>query len=341
VARSPRPGIRREPDRLSTSSPEFPGRVLLVFLDGVGLGAPDPDINPVAAAHLPTFRTLLAGEGLLRGIVDTAPLHAPAASLQALDANLGTDGRPQSGTGQTSLLTGFNAATAIGRHFGPWVPTAVRELLRRENLLRRHREAGRSVAFANAYPRAHMAEGGRGRRRPGAFPLAADAAGVLTRTEEDVRAGTGIVSSITTESWRRYVDPAAPVPSAAEAGRQLASIARDHDLTVFAHYDTDYVGHAGDLALGIEAIERVDQFIAGVLEALPEDALLLLTSDHGNLEDVTTGHTRAPVPLLAVGPARDAIDRARSITDVAPLIWDILESRPARGPEQPPPAGTT
>jgi 2,3-bisphosphoglycerate-independent phosphoglycerate mutase len=341
VARPLRAGHGREPGHLSAPPADSPRRVLLVFIDGVGLGSSDPLINPLAGAELPTFRALLDGAGLLRESVEAAPLHTPIASLQALDATLETPGRPQSGTGQTSLLTGFNAARAIGRHFGPWVPTTLRDLLSRENLFLRHREAGRSVAFANAYPRAHLVEGGRGRRRPGAFPLAAEAAGVLTRTEQDVHTQTGLVSSITTESWRRYVDPGAPEPSATEAGRQLARIARDHELTVFAHYDTDYVGHARDLASGVETIEKVDRFVGGVLDLLPGDALLLVTSDHGNLEDTSTGHTRAAVPLLAIGPARHAIDRARSVTDVAPLIWDILENRPARVRGRPPPDGTT
>jgi len=306
--------------------------VLLVFLDGVGLGDADPTVNPLAGDRLPVLRDLLGGAGLLLESVAAGPLHASSASLAALDATLGVEGRPQSGTGQTALLTGLNAPNRLGRHFGPWVPTPLRDLLRSESLFARAGAAEVSVGFANAYPRGHMVGTGRGVRRPGAFPLAAHAAGLLDRDESDLRRGAALVSSITTEAWRRYVDPGAPHVDAAAAGRTLASISSGYDLTVFAHYDTDHAGHSNDLARGVEAAERVDSFLGGLLDRLPEDTLLLATSDHGNLEDVRTGHTRAPVPLLASGPgSRSAAEYARAITDVAALIREFLGPPTWRG----------
>ncbi|MEX2584130.1 MAG: alkaline phosphatase family protein [Gemmatimonadota bacterium] len=243
-----------------------------------------------------------------------------------IDATLGVPGHPQSGTGQTALLTGLNAPELFGRHFGPWVPTPLRAALADENLFARALRSGRSVAFANAYPAGFMEPGGRGVRRPGAFPFAARSAGVLTRDEADLRAGTALVSSITTEGWRRHVDPALPDVALPAAGRSLAAIARRNELTVFAHYDTDYMGHRGDLGECVTAIERVDDFLGGLLEALSTDILLVLTSDHGNLEDVTTGHTRNAVPLIASGPGAGAlISRACTVTDVSPLILKVLE----------------
>jgi 2,3-bisphosphoglycerate-independent phosphoglycerate mutase len=308
--------------------------VLLVFLDGVGLGDADPAINPLAGDRLPVLRELLGGAGLLLESVAAGPLHASSASLAALDATLGVEGRPQSGTGQTALLTGLNAPARLGRHFGPWVPTSLRDLLRSESLFA-HAGGGAGevdVGFANAYPRGHMESGGRGVRRPGAFPLAAHAAGLLDRDEADLRRGAALASSITTEAWRRYVDPGAPDVPAAGAGRALASLSSAYDLTIFAHYDTDHAGHSNDLGRGVDAAVRVDSFLGGLLERLPGDTLLLATSDHGNLEDVRTGHTRAPVPLLAVGPgSRDVADHARAITDVAALIREVLGRTPRRG----------
>jgi 2,3-bisphosphoglycerate-independent phosphoglycerate mutase len=258
----------------------------------------------------------------------------PAGRLTAIDPRLDTEGRPQSGTGQTALLTGVNAAARIGRHFGPWAPTDLRPLLRQESLFAKAKRLGESVAFANAYPSGHMSPGGRGVRRPGPFPLAADAADLLTRAESEVRNHAALVSSITTDGWRQYVDPLAPRIEAPRAGRLLAAIARDHRLTVFAHYDTDLAGHKRDMPLGKAAIERVDEFLGGILTDLPADFLLLMTSDHGNLEDATTGHTRNDVPLLAVGAGSAlATDRIRSIQDVTPVILDLLGS-PGRLPEK-------
>ncbi|MQA89315.1 MAG: hypothetical protein GEU90_03625 [Gemmatimonas sp.] len=190
---------------------------------------------------------------------------------------------------------------------------------------------GLRVAFPNAYPTGYMDRGGRGTRRPGAFPLAAHAAGLLVRTESEVRNFRAVVSGITTETWRQHVDPRAPVVEPVRAGRVLAEIASDHDLTVFAHYDTDLAGHGRDLHRGVVAIERVDAFLGGLVQHLPSDLLLLVTSDHGNLEDTTVGHTSNDVPLLTVGvggPA--AVERIRSIREVTPFVLDLLESRAGR-----------
>src|SRR5690606_27113594 len=110
------------------------GPVLFVFLDGVGLGAPDPEHNPFAIARLPVLTDLLDGE---RPFARTAPLHTANATLVGLDSRLGLDGLPQSGTGQSALLTGRNAPRLFGRHFGPWTPTALRPLVAEESILAR------------------------------------------------------------------------------------------------------------------------------------------------------------------------------------------------------------
>lgn len=304
---------------------DLPARILFVFLDGVGLGEDDPERNPLAAADLPTLVELCGGARPVAGVVRfrTGSSHG----VRAIDAGLGIEGRPQSGTGQVALLTGINAAARFGRHFGPWVPTGLRELLASENLFRRAADAGARVAFANAYP-ADELHVRAGNRRPGAFPFAARAAGVLTRHEEAVRNGSGIVSGITTDLWRRHVDAGAPNTAPEVAGRRLARISATHELTVFAHYDTDFVGHRGGLEDGIAAIEIVDAFLGGIMEELPADTLLVVTSDHGNLEDVTTGHTRNRVPLIAFGPGWQFLaEHVTSISDVTPALLNLLDRR--------------
>src|SRR5690606_6906928 len=107
-------------------------RVLFVFLDGVGLGPADPAVNALAAARLPTLEALLGGR---RPTIDAAGLSTREATLVGLDAVLGVDGLPQSGTGQAALLTGENAPARFGRHYGPWVPTMLRPLVESESIL--------------------------------------------------------------------------------------------------------------------------------------------------------------------------------------------------------------
>jgi hypothetical protein len=107
-------------------------------------------------------------------------------------------------------------------------------------------------------------------------------------------------------------------------------------VTLFAHYDTDYTGHRSDLAAAVAAVERVDAFLAALADALPDDAFLVISSDHGNLEDTRAGHTLNPVPVLAIGAGREAFAEVRSITDVAPAILTVLGcDKPVRSRRMP------
>lgn len=305
-------------------------RVLIVFLDGVGLGGDDPDRNPLAAARLPALDILLDGRRPLAG---AAPFHGERASLVGVDATLGVDGTPQSGTGHAALLTGEDAVRMFGRHYGPWVPTALRAMVAERSVLARAKEAGVRVAFANAYPeelaeRARQ-EGARGRHlgplRSGP-PLAALGAGLLTRHTAALERGDAVASEITNDGWIRHLQRASlPEPTPEAAGENLARIAAAHDLTLFAHYTTDHVGHRGTAAEAVAAMERVDRFLAGALGSLPSDMVLLVVSDHGNLEDTERQHTRNPALGVVAGPGHRALaGRLRRLTDITPAVLEAL-----------------
>jgi 2,3-bisphosphoglycerate-independent phosphoglycerate mutase len=295
-------------------------RVLLVFLDGVGIGPDDPATNAFTAAPPAAIN---------------AWLGAGRASLAPLDARLETEGLPQSGTGQYSLFTGDNGARRFGRHYGPWVPTALREPLRMDNLLTRALAMGLRVAFANAYPEELI----NASQLNGAFqaigplragpPLVAVGAGLLTRHTAALRDGDAIASEITNEGWREHLKRHdLPVLTPIQAGANLARIANAHDLTLFAHYSTDAAGHEQDLDAAVSALQVVDGFLAGVLEQLDDDVVLLVASDHGNLEDASTGHTRNPAFGMVAGNGHAAIAGAlHSIMDVTPVVLLTLRDR--------------
>lgn len=300
-----------------------PRRALLVFLDGVGIGPGDAAFNPFALAHLPRLEALLGGRRPVAEHLDAdGRIAGERAVLVAADATLGVEGTPQSGTGQTSLLTGRNAAAEYGRHFGPWVPTPVRPMLAAENLLSRAKEAGRTAIFANAYPLAGADP--RTFRRPAAPMLAAQAAGALTRGAAELAEGRAVASSITNERWRERLGDELPRVTPEEAARTLARLTAGADVTLFAHYDTDYTGHRGELSGAVAALEKVDAFLGALVDALPADALLVVSSDHGNLEDARGGHTLNPVPVLAAGAGHERFASARSILDVAGGIASVV-----------------
>jgi 2,3-bisphosphoglycerate-independent phosphoglycerate mutase len=310
--------------------------VLLLFIDGVGLGDDDAATNAFALASLPVLTGLLDGR---RVVGATAPFHGTAASLVGLDATLRVDGLPQSGTGQTTLFTGVDAVRMHGRHFGPWVPVGLRPLLLEQSVLARAAAAGKRVTFANAYPE-ELVEAGRvalaagGRRMPPYLragpPLAALGAGVLNRHTPELERDDAVASEITNDGWREHLRrTGVPIRTAAEAGATLAHIAAAHDLTLFAHYATDTAGHRGGLAGAIAALERVDAFLGGLLAAAPPELRIVVTSDHGNIEDCTVGHTRNPAVCLVLGSGHAAFAaELRSLLDVTPAILRELGATP-------------
>ena len=296
-------------------------RVLFIFLDGVGIGAPDPERNAFLTANLPTLTHLLAGRlpTLSEPLVDVDGCRA-----FPLDATLGVEGLPQSGTGQIALLTGENAAEIFGRHFGPWAPVQLRPLLLERNVLSRAQRAGYNVAFANAYPEGF----GQGRRdrRLAAAPFLARETGLMIRHASELARGEAVASEITNSGWRHHLGHTdVPEISPTHAGHNLARLASQADLTFFAHYSTDQAGHKGGMGGAVEALERVDAFLGGVVDALAGDICVLIASDHGNIEDVTEGHTRNPVLGIILGE-RPGVARLTpsSIMDVPATILALL-----------------
>ncbi len=292
--------------------------VLFVFLDGLGLGPATAD-NTFAALSLPAFERLAGGQ---RWTDAAQPIRGAIHVFVPLDATLEMPGLPQSGTGQAALFSGENAAAAHGAHFGPYPPTAVRPILAARSIYQRLLDQDVPVddlAFANAYPdRFFAAAEARGRWTVTTFM--ANAAGVRLRTARDLAAGNAITADLTGAGWRRLVEPDLPVISEAEAAERLLGLARRHRLTLFEYFLTDKAGHSRDAARAADVLLSLDRFFAALLDGLG-DVLLVVSSDHGNLEDLgTKSHTVDQVPLVAVGPGAGRLAGATSLLDVTPAI---------------------
>ena len=298
-------------------------RVLFLFFDGWGIGANDPATNPFLTASMPTWRYLFDGRLRTRG---NGNYTGARATLIPTDAMLGVPGLPQSATGQTTIFTGVNAPRVIGAHVGPYPNAALREILARDNLFLRLTAAKRRVAFANAYPPIFFERLARNKARRSATSYAVQAAGVRYRDIDDLRAGRAVSAFVTNKLWR---DHGADVPllTASAAGANLARLARENDLTVFEYFLTDAAGHKGNPAFTARVLAEVDELVRGVLDGINlDDSLVVLTSDHGNVEDAAAkGHTRNPVPTLLIGAAREKIaPQIHSLADLTPAISNLL-----------------
>ena len=296
--------------------------VCFVFLDGVGL-APADDSNPLARAAMPNLHRLLGGP-----IVADQSVDRDGLLLLPLDACLGVEGLPQSGTGQTALFTGVNAAALVGAHVAAYPTEALRQVIAGHSLLKRATDHGLRATFANAYTGTYWQRVAQRKLRHSASTLTTMAAGLRFRTLDDLERGEAVYWDITHEVMRSFLGLDVPLLEPEEAGRRLARLVAAHDLVLFESFLTDLAGHGRLPQPTEEVLTLLDRFLGGLLETLPDEATLVLSSDHGNLEDSSTrAHTLNPVPLLVVGPAAASFRQAHAITDVTPGILHWLGVR--------------
>ena len=302
-------------------------RLLFLFLDGVGLGNSDPERNPMAAAPMPALRGLLGGNPL---VASSAPYEGPLATLLAVDATLGVAGPPQSASGQGVLLTGRNLPREFGGHYGPKPSPAIAQALAENNLFHEVTRRGRTAALLNAYPPRYFAAIARRHRMYSSIPMAVVAAGIQLMTAEDLQGGRALSADFTGTGWLLQPDfPPAPTYTPMEAGRKLAELARGYDLTWFDYWLPDYAGHRSTRPETLSLLETFDGVLGGLAEAwAAEPGLIVMTSDHGNLEDHhKRSHTLNPVPALLLGPQslrREFGRDLHNLTDFAPAVLGTL-----------------
>lgn len=300
-------------------------RLLFIFLDGIGLGADDLEINPFARANMPTLHNLLGGQKLL---ASTAPFIGQRATLLALDATLGVDGLPQSATGQTVLLTGVNVPAETGEHYGPKPNHAVAEYLLNGTIFSQLTKANKKAALLNAYPPRYFHGVDSGRRLYSAIPLAVTSAGLPLFTKDELYAGGALSADFTGAGWRGMLGfPDAPELGPREAGTKLAELASRYDFSMFEYWASDYAGHKQDMEWAVRQLEVFDGVLAGLLENWNDDeGLVLVTSDHGNMEDLSTRrHTDAKVPGLLIGSSEARAAFSSGLNDLAGIHNGILK----------------
>ncbi len=298
--------------------------ILLIFLDGIGLGDDNPATNPFAVGDFPILHALSDGKRWLRdvGIQKTArSLFIPT------DAQMGVSGLPQSGTGQATIITGRNIPALIGEHYGPKPNKATRNLLDEANFFKDVVARGKKTALLEAYPPPWHKGINRGKSLPSSYQYALKSAGIRFFDEADLRAGNALSADWTGEGWHTqlgYTDT--PILTPFEAGVRLVEISREYDFAFFAHWLTDVIGHRGTLAEAVNLLTTFDGVMNGVLSAWDDsEGVVIITSDHGNMEDIgNRHHTANRVPTVIIGNQKNVFEGLDTLADIAGRMGQIL-----------------
>jgi 2,3-bisphosphoglycerate-independent phosphoglycerate mutase len=127
-----------------------------------------------------------------------------------------------------------------------------------------------------------------------------------------------------------------PEMSAVEVTDRLVEAIRSatYDLIVVNYANTDMVGHTGEMAAAVKAVEAVDSCLGRMVAALDEaGGVALITADHGNAEQMFdsarnsahTAHTTNLVPAILVGEAAlGGAMRDGFLADVAPTLLGLM-----------------
>jgi hypothetical protein len=301
-------------------------KILFIFLDGIGLGPDNPETNPLAQAETPFLESLLGGKKLTNS---AAPYEGEQVSLLALDAGLGVDGLPQSATGQAVLMTGINIPAELGYHYGPKPNPQVAGYLNNGNTLFSWlRAEGKKAALLNAFPPGYFSGIESGKRLYSSIPMAITSAGYPLFTQEDFFAGRALSADFTGHGWRTMLKiPEAPIMPAQDAGKKLAELAGKYHFSLFEYWASDYAGHKQNMDWAVEQLEVFDGVLGGLVKNWNLDEnLILITSDHGNMEDLSTRrHTDANVPGLVIGATHKAFAKGLTdLTGIAPRIREFI-----------------
>lgn len=294
---------------------------IFVFIDGIGLGDNSAD-NPFREAdRYPAFLKLAGNQAMT---ADAKPLYHENELFLHIDACLGVEGLPQSGTGQATLLSGINASRILGRHFGPYPHSKIRYLLEEHSLFKQVSDIGKSFYFMNAFPGIFF-ERAKARNRWSCCTLMTRSAGQQLNSVPDIKQGRAITAGLRQDYWRANLNLDVPEITEEKAAERSIQMTEEKDLVFIEYYLTDKAGHDQDPEYARQMLIRIDRFLKTILEKKGDSTTLLVTSDHGNLEDLSTKtHTLNKVPLFVNGPLVSFFAEVKSIVDVTPAIVKAL-----------------
>jgi len=295
--------------------------IIFLFIDGVGLGEAH-DSNPFYSHSFDAFERLAGFQPFSSG---SAPVNGSNQLFKGIDATLDVGGLPQSGTGQATLFTGINAAKKIGRHFGPFPHSEIRPDLRNKSLFFKAKKRGKRCYFMNAYPEIYFEKADK-RNRWSCTTLMTRSAGIELNTISEIQNGRAVTAGITQRTWREKLNLDVPEIPPAKAAERILNMAEEVDLLLYEYYLTDKAGHSENMNRAVEVLSTYNEFLNTIISGIDRSDTLILTSDHGNVEDLSTKtHTYNKVPLFVQGANAGIFESAKSIQDITPLILQAIK----------------
>jgi hypothetical protein len=310
-------------------------KIIFIFFDGVGIGRAS-STNPFFAANA-DYLPFYEGGCLLPDTLQTP--------IKPIDARLGVKGMPMSATGQTALFTGVNAAAILNEHRESYPDKFMRRIIKEKNIFSILRKNNLNPRFINAFPGSthlftpdHIYI-----RDDGEFHLSTHFKAQYRRSisvttcmmianrmipfgTQDILKERALYHDFSNQSLdgRELNMPTFTPEKAAEI---IYKVSRNYDFLLYEYFQTDFYGHGFDFGECIDLIRQLNRLVKHLVSLLDSETdTLLITSDHGNLEDSTTPlHTGNPVPLLAWGyKGAELRERVESIVDIRSAVVNFF-----------------
>ncbi len=296
----------------------------MIFIDGVGIGKNDPEINPFIKYGFKTFEKIF-------GTIPTdknPEIQKDNYFLFPTDACMGIEGLPQSGTGQTSIFCGFNASEFVGKHFGPYPYSTLVPLIKEKNIFIELIKRKKKVFFVNAYPKVFFEYINSGKKRLSVTSLSCMLSGMKLNKAAEVRKGDALTAEITNERWNKKLGYKLKTIIPETAGKRLIKIALRNDFTLYEYFLTDHLGHGRYDEDFLKTFREIDELLFTVLtEVKGKNITLIICSDHGNIEDLSVKtHTLNPALTISAGVYSDILrKKITSLYHIKPAVLSIIK----------------
>ncbi len=306
--------------------------MIFIFLDGVGIGKKS-EHNPFYVSnteYLPFFEQ----DNVLH---DGTP-------IKPIDARMGVDGIPQSATGQTTIYTGTNIPKLLNSHIGSFPNKHMRALIKKSNIFKQLREKGLSTMFLNTYPRhsnlfykTNVDIDGNfifSKDFPSKYKKKISVTSCLLITNKikpfdisDLLDKNSIYQDYSNKSLIKLGIKCLEY-SPETAAEIMYNSSKKYDFLLYEYFQTDIYGHRKTIDECNILVKNLNRLIKKLISLLEKKQdTLLITSDHGNLEELSNKkHTLNPVPLITWGYKDKYLrDKINNLADITPAICDYFK----------------